>query len=324
MKRIKIAGLCMLAVLACSALVAATAQAATPEFGQCVGGQKKANYTESLCKTLSVKIKKGKEELAHKGTFEWKKAPLATCVAVKKGFYSTSECTSRDESKGKPKGKFEKDCTTNCADFTTKSGPATIYNFTPENEGEPETLPQGTTLTGAGGTVKCAASSGTGEYISGEEAVETFSLTGCETAGKACTTSGQATGTIQGRAYDNLELLPAGGGVGSFLEPAEEIQFSCGTVSDDIEYNKVIGGVTGNINTPSKTSDEAWEVTSPSEGVEKDRHYLVEEISLEGGPFEHWEGLITGYEGKHFGVFTSQSIELNQEITNEAAVDIRS
>jgi hypothetical protein len=323
MKRIKIVGLCLMAVLAGSALVAATAQAASPEYGQCVSGQKKANYTESLCKTLSVKIVKGKEELAHKGTFEWEKAPLATCVAVKKGFYSNSECTSRDESKGKPKGKFEKDCTTSCADFTTKSGAAAIYNFTPENEAEPEKLPQGATLAGAGGTVKCAASTGTGEFTGGESTTETLSLTGCESAGKACTTSGQAAGTIQARVIGNLELLPAGKGVGSYLEPAEEIKYACGTVSEDIEYNRAIGNVTGDISTPSNSSTDTWEVTSPSEGVQKDRYFLAEEVNLEGGPFEHWEGVITGYEDKHFGEFTAVGIALNQEVTSEAAVEVR-
>lgn len=327
MKRINIAGLCFVAVFAFSVLIAATAQAAiSPEFGQCVGGQKKGNYTESLCKTVAVKVKTKKgvitETPDHKGAYEWEPAPLATCVAVKKGFYSNSECTTRDESKGKPKGKFEKVCATSCADFTTKSGATTIYNFKPENESEPETLPQGSTLTGIGGTVKCSSSTGAGEYTSGETSSETLTLTGCESSGNVCTTSGQAAGTITAQIHLDLVTLPAGKGVGSYIEPAEEIKFTCGTVEEDLEYNKLIGTVTGDINTPSTSSAEAWAVTSPSEGVEKDRYFEVGG-SLEGGPFEYWESVLKGYEGKKFGIFSATSIEATEEVTSEAALEVR-
>jgi hypothetical protein len=327
MKRINIAGLCLVAAFAFSVLIAATAQAAiSPEFGQCVGGQKKGNYTESQCKTVAVKVKTKKgvitETPDHKGAFEWEPAPLATCVSVKKGFYSNSECTTRDESKGKPKGKFEKVCATSCADFTTKSGATTIYNFTPEHESEPETLPQGSTLTGIGGTVKCASSTGAGEYTGGETSVETLTLNGCESSGDVCTTSGEAAGTIKAAVRLNLEMLPAGKGVGSFIQPDGEIQFTCGTVAEDLEYNLLVGTVTGNTNTPSTSSAETWAVTSPSEGVEKER-YFESGGSLEGGPFEYWESVLKGYEGKKAGIFTATSIEANEEVTSEAALEVR-
>jgi hypothetical protein len=327
MKRINIAGLCLVAAFAFSVLIAATAQAAiSPEFGQCVGGQKKGNYTESLCKTVAVKVKTKKgvitETPDHKGAYEWEPAPLATCVSVKKGFYSNSECTTRDESKGKPKGKFEKVCATSCADFTTKSGATTIYNFAPENESEPETLPQGSTLTGIGGTVKCSSSTGAGEYTSGESSSETLTLTGCESSGNTCTTTGEATGTIKAGVYLNLVTLPAGKGVGSYIVPAEEIKFTCGTVAEALEYGKLIGTVTGDINTPSTSSAEAWAVTSPSEGVEKER-YFESGGSLEGGPFEYWESVLKGYEGKKFGIFSATSIEAKEEVTSEATLEVR-
>jgi hypothetical protein len=324
MKRINIAGLCLMAALAFSALIAATAQAANPEYGQCVvQGKKKGNYTESACKTLSVKFKKGKEELAHKGVYEWAEAPVATCVAVKKGFYSNSECTSRDESKGKPKGKFEKECATNCADFTTKSGAVTLYNFTPENQSEPTKLPQGATLTGLGGTVSCTGSSGAGEFLSGRFSSETITLTGCQSDGKACTTTGEAAGSIKAELHGFLYLLPEGKGVGTHLAPAEEIKFACGSVSDDIEYSGVIGVVTGDIGTPSTSSVDTWAVTSPSEGVQKERYVLEEETELEGGPFERWESVIAGYEGNHSGQFISTGLAMTQEVTDQATLEVR-
>jgi hypothetical protein len=322
MKRISIAGLCLMAALALTALIAATAQAANPEYGQCVGGQKKANFTESKCETVSVKIKKGKEEPAHKGTFEWKEAPLATCVAVKKGFYSNSECTSRDESKGKPKGKFEKVCSTSCADLTTKSGPVKFYNFTVENESEPQKLPQGATLTGLGGVISCTSSSGTGEFTGERSTTETVTFSGCSSDGEACTTLGQAAGTIEGALHTFLYLLPESKGVGMHLGSEEGFGFSCGSVSEDLEFGGVIGAVTGNIGAPSTASSDSWAVTNPSEGVEKERYYL-RGSELEGGPFEHWSSVITNYAGSGHGEFIATGFEMNQEVTSQADQEVR-
>jgi hypothetical protein len=44
------------------------------------------------------------------------------CVAAKKGFYSDANCTTRDEKKGKPKGKFEWDSGATAVCFAQKHG----------------------------------------------------------------------------------------------------------------------------------------------------------------------------------------------------------
>jgi hypothetical protein len=327
MKRINIAGLCLMAALTFSVLGVATAQAANPEYGQCVGGQKKGNYTEAQCKTVAVKIKTSKGKVTeipdHKGAFEWEAAPVATCVAVKKGFYSDSECTTRDESKGKPKGKFEKACAASCAEFKVKGGAATFYNFHPENESEPTKTPQGVALTSVGGTVHCTGSSGTGEFRNPRFTVEEVTFTGCASGGDACTSSGEATGSIHADLHGFLRMLQDKE-VGLHLASGEEIVFTCGAVTDDLESGGVLGVVAGNVNTPSTTSTDTWAVTSPSEGVERQRYWLEEEIELEGGPFEHWESVITNYEGSHEGAFIATGLETTMEVTSEASQQVRS
>lgn len=96
MKRMSLAGLCLVAVFALSALVASAAQAAEPEWAGCIA-KKKGEYTNSSCTTKSAK--------AHKGAYEFVAGQAATCIAQKDGEYASSTCTTK--SKKPHKGKYE-------------------------------------------------------------------------------------------------------------------------------------------------------------------------------------------------------------------------
>jgi hypothetical protein len=114
-----------------------------------------------------------------RGKFEWQAGPAPTCVAAKKGYYSNSECTTRDEKKGKPKGKFEKECAQNCADFTSTNG-ATVFR-----------------VPSLGSSVECASSSGTGEITGAATATGRITFKDCSLGGAVpCTSEGYTAGTI--------------------------------------------------------------------------------------------------------------------------------
>ena len=65
MRRIRIAGLCLVAVFALGAIVSGTASAAAPEFGQCLKKAVKSlpGYSDSKCTKEATEAKKG--------TYEW-------------------------------------------------------------------------------------------------------------------------------------------------------------------------------------------------------------------------------------------------------------
>ncbi len=71
MRRIRIAGLCLVAVFAMSAIASGSASAAAPEYGQCLKKAKKSlpAYSDSKCTKEAL-------ELA-KGTYEWVPGPKA-------------------------------------------------------------------------------------------------------------------------------------------------------------------------------------------------------------------------------------------------------
>ncbi len=131
MRRIRIAGLCLVAVFALGAMVASAAQAVTEtqkhvEYGRCANvGKKMGKYSDTNCKTLDEK--KGKL----KGSYEWSEA-LPTCAYVgkKKGKYSESDCITLDEKKGKLKGSYEKEPG---AKITTSSGSSAIEAYRRES-----------------------------------------------------------------------------------------------------------------------------------------------------------------------------------------------
>ncbi len=281
----------MVAVFALTAIAVGSASAAEPEYGQCVS-QKKGEYTNNTCTAKSAK--------AHKGHFEWKQAPLATCVAQKKGEYTSETCETK--SAKAHKGHYEKECAVNCADFTVTGGAATFYNFDFGFEGGP-------TLTGLGGTVKCASSTGTGEYINSIPASETITFAGCQSIGAGepsatkCTTPGEPTpGTIKGEFRVNPVEL-SGNRVGVSFQPHKEVKFTCGTVADDLEYGQVYGTLTGDT--------EEWVVPNPSTGVEQEE------------PETSFLSVITHYGGLKYGEFLQTSFDGNMVVTNEASMEVR-
>jgi hypothetical protein len=137
--------------------------AGAPEYGQCVA-QAGANYTDEGCGVVAEK--KGVPD--HKGKFEWVPGPASSaCVAQKKGEYTEASCATKS---AKPKkGTFEKLAGPG---FTSSSGAVTLE--TP----------------GLGRTVVCSASSGSGEVTGLSSGVERVTLTGCEAAGRRCTSEG--------------------------------------------------------------------------------------------------------------------------------------
>lgn len=164
MKRIRIVGLCLVAVFAFGALYAGAAQASSPEYGQCLPG-KKAEYSNASCTVKSVKPKKGK--------FEWHPGPAPSCVAQKKGEYTNNSCTVKSV---KPKkGKFEKKPGPG---FTASGGTATLS--TPA----------------LGGPVVCATNATVGTITGVKTDSDVATFTGCETAGKKCKSAGEPSGTI--------------------------------------------------------------------------------------------------------------------------------
>jgi hypothetical protein len=73
MRRIKIAGLCLVAVFAIAATAASTASAAAPEFGRCKKVTPKAlsNYDSAKCIKLASEDTGTEEEKLKKGNFQW-------------------------------------------------------------------------------------------------------------------------------------------------------------------------------------------------------------------------------------------------------------
>jgi hypothetical protein len=155
MKRIKVVGLCLVAVFAFSAMVASGAQAAT--FKTCIP-MKHGEYTNSTCSTKSVK--------AHKGSFEI--APVSTCVAQKHGEYTNSTCTTK--SAKAHKGHFEK---ASKLGLTASSGPAKLE--TPE--------------LGAN-NIECSASTSKGALTGPKTATFQTHFTGCKFVGIPCHSGG--------------------------------------------------------------------------------------------------------------------------------------
>jgi hypothetical protein len=83
MRRIKIVGLCLVAVFALGAVLAGTASAANPEYGRCIkeGAKKVNNYDNSKCLKLASEDPGTEAEKIKKGSFVWHSG-----VPAKSGF----------------------------------------------------------------------------------------------------------------------------------------------------------------------------------------------------------------------------------------------
>jgi len=90
MRRIKIAGLCLVAVMAMSAVLAGSASAANPEYGRClkVTPKKLTNYDSSKCIKLASEDPGTEAEKLAKGNYQW------TTTIVKKGFTAALKPTT--------------------------------------------------------------------------------------------------------------------------------------------------------------------------------------------------------------------------------------
>lgn len=255
MKRIKIVGLCLVAVFALSAMVAASgAQAGTYKI--CVE-QKKGFYGNSTCSGEKVE-KKGKG----KGT--WELIPLSTCIPQKHGFYSESGCKTLDEKKGKGKGSFEK---TKGLKFKDHGGAAKLE----------------TKLLGPN-DVECTSSTSEGEYT-GEKTVTdrvkfvgcTFSGLPCQSAGPESTPSGVSgtitTNLLDGKLIDHGEKGPGGpytapgepavGEVWQELVSSEHepysSEFECAGLAFIKTAGSISGVVTSALNTLTTTQTQEFE-----------------------------------------------------------------
>jgi hypothetical protein len=82
MRRIKLAGLCLVAVFALSVTMVASASAANPEYGRCLKATPKAltNYDNAKCLKFASEDPGTEAEKLKKGNYQW------TTTIVKKGF----------------------------------------------------------------------------------------------------------------------------------------------------------------------------------------------------------------------------------------------
>jgi hypothetical protein len=266
MKRIKVVGLCLVAVFAFSALVASGAQAAT--YRSCVS-QKKGEYTTSTCTTKSAK--------PHKGHFEL--APVEPCHAQKKGEYTDSSCTTKS---AKPKkGHFEK---TTGLKFTASSGPAILE----------------TPAFGAN-NIECSASTSTGEITSSKTATFQTHFTGCKFLGLPCKSAGPDSNpsSVAGEIITNLtkatllgpgekasgpeKLAVPAGQVWNELVSIEHAPYQAELECSGAVFARTFGslaGVQNPVNTLSTSNTIAFSKTSGESGLETE----VSETGF-GGPY---------------------------------------
>jgi hypothetical protein len=216
-----------------------------PEFGRCVA-QKGGEYAPGCG-----------EKPKRKGGFAWQPGPAPTCVAQKKGEYTDSGCTVK--SKKAHKGSFEKQ---GGPKFTTAGG--------------------ATTLEVGAHKVTCAASTGQGEVTSATGGVERLTFTGCEMAGKKCTSEGSnatpsgSAGTIDTnqlglRLLGPVEGQVSGEQVWSQLSSAEHqpylAEFGCeGTL---LRVKGALAGVqNGDVGTESSTANTSFAAGEGEQALE--------------------------------------------------------
>jgi hypothetical protein len=242
-----------------------TTLSGSPEYGRCLA-QKGGNYAEGDC--LTVAEKKGVPD--HKGKFEWFPGPTPSCVAQKKGEYTDSGCSSKS---AKPKkGTYERAS----AAYTSTSGPVTLE--TPALNGS---------------EVTCAASTAAGEITGLNAGTERVTFTGCEAAGKKCTSEG-ADGTPSGSAGTivtnllNTRLLgPVAGQVWTELASAEHEPYSAEFGCEGSLFRTVgsLAGVqSGDVGAPSLTSTTSFSIEEEKEAEQA----VFTELSEDNG--SSWSG----------------------------------
>ncbi len=233
-------------------------------YGICVA-QKKGEagyYAESDCVERAEKVKRRK--------YEWEPGPAPTCAHVKRGFYSTKTCTTRDEKKGAPKGTYEKEPG---AGYSSTLGTLRV-----ETPGLSSLV------------LLCTAGHATGEVTGVRTGVERFTFTGCEAAGKACQSEGPdstpsgAAGTIVTNLLDTTisEAIPNEVWITLVSAQHEPYVFEANCEGTLLRVSGSLAGVqTGNIGVESFTSTTTFSLGG---GEQK----LYTELSESAG--ESWVG----------------------------------
>jgi hypothetical protein len=233
-----------------------------PEYGMCVA-EKHSRYADNGCQDLAEK--KGVPD--GKGSFEWMAGPSPACIAKKKGEYTNSACTAKSVKAGK--GSFERE-----------PGPG----YTSSSETVTLETP------GLGRTVVCAASTGTGEVTGTSTSVDRITFTGCESAGKKCTSEGPnstpsgTAGVIVTNLLHNRLLGPVVGQVWTELASSEHESYSAEFACEGVRFRtkgSLAGVQAGNVNTPSVISTTTF-------GLELGEQALFSEVSENAG--KSWSG----------------------------------
>jgi hypothetical protein len=167
MKRIHLLGVCLVAVMASSAVTMASTASAGEFFRCSIVKKKTGKFADEKCSIL--KEKNGKPA----GNFE--KLPVSSCVNVgkKKGKFSDSACTVVAEKKGKPAGEWETCFATGKCSFSSSGGEATL-----------------STPAFGKNSVTCKAYSDLGEITSNFTHKDRIVFTGCEFLGLPCQSAG--------------------------------------------------------------------------------------------------------------------------------------
>jgi len=237
MKRIRIVGLCLVAVFAFAAIAGASSASAA-EYGVCVP-KKKGKYSEGACKTLAVK----------KGTFEW--GPAGQCYeSGKGGSWADSACTVTGIKKGKKKGHFEIAPTPT---YTSSAGTATL-----ETPGL--------------GAVVCSSNTDKGKITGPKTDRDTVTFVGCETKGAPCETNPVGTpGEIITNELETSLTEPSAGVVetvfenGSLAGAPISATFFCNAVGTFIRSKGATGGATTPVNVMGTVENSEFTPTTEQE-----------------------------------------------------------
>ncbi|HEX3851756.1 MAG TPA: hypothetical protein VHW01_12365 [Polyangiaceae bacterium] len=270
MRRIKMMGLCLVAVLAVAAVAVSSASAALPEYKVCAKAAKEtAKYTENG---------KEKSKSVYTGAFSDK----LCSVAAPAGKYRAG---------GAPEGKYELESweAAKKKGFKGKNGVSTLDSYIPENEATPWT---GGTIVG---TVSCKSAKSVGELTGPKTSTVTVEFKTCTSEGKKCSSAGQKAGTIKTALLNTTLGYIEAGVVGSDVEAASKgasASFSCEGL-EIVTVGSLIGVNTGNVNKVSKEGTQTFNVNAkggqevvfgafPESPITGPAHFLISKITPPG------------------------------------------
>jgi len=313
MRRISMIGVCIAAVLALTAAIAGSAQAAAPEYGQCIKltkyttpKEKHGKYEDATCLTFSHKLKKGEPVAQEKGNYEWRSGAPLSCekLAKPKGKYEDAACTKLHVKIKKGveipdgKGNYEK-----------------VENFDngPGFEVKKQ-APGGELQTAAlGGPIECATKSTVGKgTITGPKTISvTVLFETCETSGKKCTNkAGAIKGDIETNPLVGSLYVPSLGFVGTDFQAAAGKEEMSSEIECEGQFARTHDDVGGHITSPVNVM-----TTSGTEKLGNDaqsKQSLLTEASL------------TGFGGPWAPVGGAKSLELTESVTTyDSAVEVR-